>query len=114
MLKLMKFEVVLRFQASNTACCDEGPVVPKAKGVTVTLVEPRIFLSDWLVAVMVIQVAEDTIGAVNKPKGLTCPAVDDHVTAGSEVLLRLALNCRFVPETSGEFGEGVVDVTLIV
>jgi hypothetical protein len=113
-LKLTKFRVVLRFQDSNTMCCIEGPVAVRAKGATVMVVDPLIFAFDWLVAVMVARVADDTIGAVNKPRELTVPTVDDHVTDGFEVLPTLALNCRFVPEARAAFGEDVVDATVIL
>jgi hypothetical protein len=113
-LKLTKFGVVLRFQDSDTMCCVEGPVAVRAKGVTIIVVDPLIFASDWLVAVMVTRVAVDTIGAVNKPRKLTFPAVDDHVTDRLEMCKTLASNCRFVPEISVSFGEDVADVTVIL
>jgi hypothetical protein len=113
-LKLTKFDVGLRFQDSDTVCCVEGPVAVRAKGVTVMVVDPLNLASDWLVAVMVARVAVDTIGAVNKPRELTFPAVDDHVTDRLEMWPMLASNCRFVPETRVAFGEDVVDVTVIL
>jgi hypothetical protein len=113
-LKLAKFGVVLRFQNSDTVCCIEGPVAVRAEGVTVIVVDPLIFGSDWLVAVMVTRVAVETIGAVNKPRELTFPAVDDHVTDRLEVWMTLASNCRLVPEITVAFGEDVGEVTVIL
>jgi hypothetical protein len=63
---------------------------------------------------MVARVATDTIGAVNRPRELTFPDVDDHVTDRLEVLPMLASNCRFVPDTRVAFGEEVLDVTVIL
>jgi hypothetical protein len=48
---------------------------------TLTVADAFLVLSATLVAEMVTEVAEETVGAVNTPLLETVPAVDDQVTA---------------------------------
>jgi hypothetical protein len=76
------------------------PVGVPADGVTVKVATLVIVASAELVAVTLIVVAIDTLGAVNKPEVVTVPAVVDQVTAALGELLMVAVNCCFAPDTS--------------
>jgi len=101
----------LGFQVKATECCVAGgaatgvvtgrvPVGGPADGVIVKVATLVIVASAELVAVTLIVVATDTLGAVNKPEVVTVPAVVDQVTAALGELLMVAVNCCFAPDTS--------------
>ena len=50
-------------------------------------------VSAWLVAVILTDVLEEALGAVNNPEELTLPAVADQETAWFELLPTVAVNC---------------------
>ena len=71
-----------------------GATLTEIGGIRVTVAVPMVELSAWLFAVMVtLCCAAMAAGAVYNPAAVIVPADADHVTAGLEALVTVALNC---------------------